>query len=151
MLKTTLNADGNRKSPVWAGSTAGARGLEGSEVAVTAPLLTPGSGSRPAAGRKSAASLPAPRGGSSSPLPPGHALRDVAPSPPRRCPNALDSQIARRAAQNPGVSACVSPSPAQTVTHESRWERGWLPELPSPPREVPAFVAVSGPLLKTRR
>lgn len=75
--------------------------MEGSEVAVTAPLLTPGSGSRPAAGRKSAASLPAPRGGSSSPLPPGHALRDVAPSPPRRCPNALDSQIAPASGTKP--------------------------------------------------
>lgn len=57
-------------------------------------------------------------------------------SPPLRLGAALTRSIRkspRRAAQNPGVSARVSPSPAQTVTHESRWERGWLPELPSPP------------------
>lgn len=132
--KTTLKADGNRKSPVWAGSTAGAQGLEGSEVAVTALLLAPDSGSRPVwgeeEGRKSTALLLAPRGAHPRPFPQPR-TRGCLPSPRRCCPNVLDSQSPSERHKTP-VSASAFPRPHADGDPESCWERGRLPGLLPP-------------------
>lgn len=148
--KTTLKADGNRKGPVWAGSTAGARGLEGSEVAVTALLLAPDSGSRPVVGRKRGGRVwhcSWHHGGLILAPSPSHALEDVSPL---HVGAALTCSIHNHPASGtkPRCQHLRFPVPIQMVTPSRAGNAGGFQSCCCPPREVPWFVAASGPLLK---
>lgn len=133
--KTTLKADGNRKSPVWAGSTAGARGLEGSEVAVNALLLAPDSGSHPVVGRKRggrARHCSWHHGGLILAPSPSHALEDASPL---RVGAALTRSVHNHPASGtkPRCQRLRFPVPMQTVTPSRAGNAGGFQGCCPPP------------------